>query len=92
MPRLVVVGVGEVDVAAGATLLEACDAGGLPMETECGGFAACNSCRVRVIAGADALSPVDRKERPFLDRPDQRLGCQAQLLGDVTVALDPGAS
>lgn len=92
MARLVVVGVGEVEVSPGSTLLEACEAGGIPMETECGGFAACNSCRVRVLDGAEALSPLDRKERPFLDRPDQRLGCQARLLGDVTVTPDPGSA
>jgi adenylate cyclase len=90
--RLVVVGVGEVEVPPGRTLLEACEVGGIPMETECGGFAACNSCRVRVLVGADALSPVDRRERPFLDRADQRLGCQARLLGDATVAPDPGSA
>jgi adenylate cyclase len=74
---------------AGASLLEVCDAHGLPMETACGGFAACNSCRVRVIAGE--LSPLDPSEDPFLDRPDQRLGCQARLLeSDVVLALEPG--
>jgi ferredoxin len=78
----------SVEGAVGASLLEVCDAHGLPMETACGGFAACNSCRVRVVAGA--LSPVDDSEEPFLDRADQRLGCQARIVGDVTVALDPG--
>ena len=77
-----------VEGAAGTSLLEVCDAHGLPMETACGGFAACNSCRVRVVAGE--LSPVDDAEEPFLDRPDQRLGCQARVVGDVTVTLDPG--
>ena len=90
MPRLVVLGRGEVDAPLGATLLEACDKGGIAIETECGGFAACNSCRVAVVSGADALSPVGFEEEPFLDRPDQRLGCQARLLGDVVVRLDPG--
>ena len=74
----------------GSTLLAACDLGRIPMETECGGFAACNSCRVAVISGMDALSPTGFDEEPFLDRDDQRLGCQARLLGDVVVRLDPG--
>ncbi|MDP2317283.1 MAG: 2Fe-2S iron-sulfur cluster-binding protein [Pseudomonadota bacterium] len=78
-----------VEAAVGSTLLEVCDAHGLPMETACGGFAACNSCRVRVIAGT--LSPVEDVEEPFLDAPDQRLGCQARVVVDVTVRLDPGA-
>lgn len=71
------------------SLLDACEAAGLPMEAACGGAAACNSCRVRLLDGE--LSPLDEVERPFLDRPDQRLGCQARLLGPVAVLLDPGA-
>ena len=74
--------------SVGETLLAVCDASGVPMETACGGFAACNSCRVAVLAGE--LEPLEEVERPFLDRADQRLGCQARLVGDVTVRLDPG--
>ncbi len=90
MPRLVVEGHGEVEAPEGVTLLAACDLGHIPMETECGGFAACNSCRVAVISGMEALSPTGFDEEPFLDRDDQRLGCQARLMGDVVVRLDPG--
>jgi 2Fe-2S ferredoxin len=72
----------------GQTLLEVCDDHGIPMETACGGFAACNSCRVRVVSGQ--LSVIDEAERAFLDRPEQRLGCQARVEGDVVVELDPG--
>jgi ferredoxin len=79
----------SVSARVGDTLLDVCDAHGLPMETACGGFAACNSCRVRVLAGV--LSPVEDSEAPFLDLPDHRLGCQARVAGDVTVRLDPGA-
>ena len=78
-----------VEAAPGRTLLEVCDANGLPMETACGGFAACNSCRVRVLAGE--LSPLEDVEEPFLDDEGQRLGCQARVVGDVTVRLEPGA-
>lgn len=78
-----------VEVSVGMTLLEACDAWGLPMETACGGFAACNSCRVRVLSGG--LSAIEDVEYPFLDDEGQRLGCQARVVGDVTVRLDPGA-
>ena len=78
-----------VEAPLGLTLLEVCDANGLPMETACGGFAACNSCRVRVISGA--LSEVEDVEHPFLDDPEQRLGCQARVVGDVVVRLEPGA-
>ena len=77
-----------VSADPGQTLLEVCDNHGLPMETACGGFAACNSCRVRLLSGA--LSPLEEVEAPFLDAQDQRLGCQARVVGDVTLRLDPG--
>jgi ferredoxin len=90
MPRVEFVDLGRVvDAPAGATLLDVCDTFGLPMECACGGFAACNSCRVRVIEGD--LSPLEDVEEPFLDAPDQRLGCQARVVGPVRLRLDPGA-
>lgn len=88
MPRVVVVGRAPVAARVGQTLLEVCDDHGILMETACGGFAACNSCRVRVVQGE--LSPVDEAEVPFLDRPDHRLGCQARVTTDVVVEVDPG--
>jgi ferredoxin len=88
VPRVEVLGHGVAQGAAGQTLLELCDHAGFPMETECGGFAACNSCRVRVIVGE--LGPVSEEELRFLDLPEHRLGCQATLCGDVVVELDPG--
>lgn len=89
MPRVEFVDLGRtVEAPLEATLLEVCDAHGLPMETACGGFAACNSCRIRVVEGS--LSALEDVEEPFLDAPDQRLGCQARVVGYVRVRLDPG--
>lgn len=89
MPRLTVEGFPPVeDAPRDETLLAVCEAAGIPMEAACGGFAACNTCRVEVIAGA--LSPVDESEALFLDGPGQRLGCQARLRGDCAVRLAPG--
>ena len=52
MPRVTFEDLGASVIAdVGSTLLEVCDAHGLPMETSCGGFAACNSCRVRLVRG-----------------------------------------
>lgn len=72
----------------GANLLELCEAAGLPMEAACGGFATCNTCRVRVIGGT--LGPPDEVELPMLDRPDQRLACQVFVHHDAELELDPG--
>lgn len=91
MPDVRFEGLG-LTVTAGTddTLLDVCIDHDLPMEAACGGFAACNTCRVRLIAGT--LTPREDVEEPFLDAPDQRLGCQARVIGDVTVRLDPGES
>ena len=73
-----------------ATLLEQCEDQGIPMESACGGFATCNSCRVRVISGAHNLSAKLDEEEPFLDHIDQRLGCQVTVHGSAVVRLEPG--
>lgn len=85
-----------VDAADGATLLEAALGAGIPATHACGGDARCSTCRVLVVEGRDALSPVEAAERRLLaplglDRPI-RLACQARVGGDVTVrrlVLDP---
>jgi adenylate cyclase len=84
-------GYARSEAEAGWTLLEVCEAASIPMDSACGGFAACNSCRVEVVEGADQLSPELPEEEPFLDAADQRLGCQARVWGDVAVRLAPGA-
>ena len=83
-------GHGNIETEAGLSLLEVCEEHDIPMECACGGFAACNSCRVRVLDGAEHLTPLLEEERPFLDRADHRLGCQAIVQGRVHVVLDSG--
>ena len=89
MPWLHVEGWDPVEVEAGWTLLEACEEHGIPMDSACGGFAACNACRVDVLAEG-GLTPLREEERPFLDEPGQRLGCQAEITGDVVIRLASG--
>lgn len=90
MARVEVEGFPVVEVEPGSTLLEICEDAGIPMECACGGFAACNSCRVDVLAGMDQLTPLKEEELAFLDGEGQRLGCQAEVLGDVKVRLASG--
>lgn len=89
-PTITIEGHAPFTAVVGATLLEACEAGGVPMESACGGFAACNSCRVVILKGADLLGPIDDEEDCFLDAPGQRLGCQITVQGPLTARLDPG--
>ena len=60
-----------------------CLAVGLPVASSCSGRGACGKCAVRVLAGWDALAPVDPHEARVLARnglgPDERLSCQARV-------------
>lgn len=89
-PSVLIEGYPAFVARTGQSLLEACEDAGVPMESACGGFAACNSCRVQVIAGAEHLDPVDDEEECFLDAPGQRLGCQIVVRADLRARLDPG--
>jgi class 3 adenylate cyclase/hemoglobin-like flavoprotein len=85
--------------AEGLSLLDVSHAAGLPHFHQCNRQARCTTCRVRVLEGAPNLS-VRRgeelqiaTERGWSD--DVRLGCQARVLGDVTIerlVRDEGAA
>jgi ferredoxin len=63
------------------TILDAARRAGAPIGNSCGGIGICNRCRVRVVEGAENLTPPTR----FETDPDTRLACQAVVLGDCTV-------
>jgi ferredoxin len=89
MPTIRFAGLGvTVPASPDETVLDLCIAHDLPMEAACGGFAACNTCRIRLLEGE--LTPLDEIEEPFLETPGQRLGCQARIIGDATIRLEPG--
>lgn len=52
---------------------------------------ACGACMIKVVSGAEHLSPMKEDEKDFLQtmaaRPDERLACQCKLLGDVTIEV-----
>jgi adenylate cyclase len=84
----------RVDVAPSTTILEASRIGGVPHPSICGGRGRCTTCRVRVDAGMDNLSPVGEREQKALTRigadADIRLACQAECRGGaatVTILL-----
>jgi len=63
----------------------------IPIQTLCGGKAACGRCRFRVIDGASGLSPVRPAEIARLGEAliaaGWRLSCQSHALRDVTIEL-----
>jgi adenylate cyclase len=89
----------SIAVLPKTTILEASRIGRVPHASICGGRGRCTTCRVKVLAGADHLSPVGDREAKALKRigaaADVRLACQAECLGErvsVLRLLDPGAS
>jgi adenylate cyclase len=90
----------SVGASVGMSLLGASRANDVPHASVCGGRGRCSTCRVRVVAGAAALTPADAAERKVLARvgadPDGadgaaivRLACQARLTGAGPVAIVP---
>ena len=63
----------------------------IPIQTLCGGKAACGRCRFRVLAGASHLSPVRPAEKVRLGEAliaaGWRLSCQSHALRDITIEL-----
>lgn len=83
---------------AGLSILEMSRLSDVPHASVCSGRGRCGTCRVRVAAGADRLSPAEDSERATLRRvgaaPDERLACQARVLGpgvEVARVLPPYA-
>jgi len=82
-----------VEVADGSTLFDAGARAGVTIETACVGKGTCGLCRVKVLAGADALTPYTDEEERHLGNlyhlTRVRLSCRTRVSGDVTVELAP---
>ena len=78
----------------GQTILQIALANGVEMEHACGGNGFCTTCICEVKDGEakianGAISPVnDREENMGLNGPGERLGCQAQVFGDIEVTME----
>lgn len=78
----------QVDVEVGANMKEVAQAEGasIPFGCEQG---ICGTCLINVPEGADNLSDPTDQEKETLEamgaEPEQRLACQCQVEGDVTV-------
>jgi 2Fe-2S ferredoxin len=71
------------------TLLDVARRLSAPLGNSCGGVGICARCKVRVVAGAENLSPPTSVElrfghaRGFAE--DERMACQAVVTGDCEV-------
>jgi adenylate cyclase len=64
---------------------------GVPIQTRCGGRAQCGRCLIKVLAGAESMSPRSRAESLRLAAlsaaEDMRLACQSYTRGDITIEI-----
>ena len=92
MPGLAINAEAPLEVALGATLLEACAAHGIYPPSACGGRGLCGRCAVQVVSGAlSAPTPAEEKKILPEDRAKgMRLACQTRIQGDIEIQLSPG--
>jgi len=79
-----------IDVVDGYALIDMCEDHDTSILFGCRD-GAWGACRVKVISGAEHLSPMQDNEKDFLEtmaaRPDERLACQCKVYGDVTLEV-----
>ena len=79
----------EIQVLGGTSLLSAASEAGLPVAQACGRHSLCGRCGMRVLDGAEALSPETDGERKAKRRnrvdPEERLSCCCEVHGDARV-------
>jgi NADPH-dependent 2,4-dienoyl-CoA reductase/sulfur reductase-like enzyme/ferredoxin len=80
-----------VAAQAGMSLLDLAERSGVRIEAGCR-MGMCGADPVRVLSGAECLTPIDEDERATLKRmglaDDVRLACSAQACGPVTISTD----
>ncbi|HVR42313.1 MAG TPA: 2Fe-2S iron-sulfur cluster-binding protein [Thermoanaerobaculia bacterium] len=90
MPKVIFTPIGlEAEALADETILDAARRAGAPIGNSCGATGVCGRCRVRVLDGADRLSPPTTIEQGVAARlglsPGERLACQAVVRGECRV-------
>ena len=91
MPKVTFMPSGQsFEVVEGTTILVSAIQNGLPLQHDCT-EAVCGTDRVKILAGTEHLSEKTENEELTLEMmnagSDERLGCVARILGDVTVQL-----
>jgi ferredoxin len=80
-----------VTCADGDTLFDAGAKVGAGIDTACVGKGTCGLCRVKILAGAEHLTPFTDEERKHLGNvyhiTKVRLACRSRVSGDVTMQI-----
>ncbi len=85
----------SAEVPAGTSVLDAAEAAGVDLPSNCGGVCACTTCHVWVERGLETLSEIADREDDKLQEAvglsaRSRLGCQARVGGADVVVRIPG--
>ena len=79
----------QAEAKSDEAVLDVARRAGVPLGNSCGGVGVCSRCKVRVLSGADHLSPATSIEQRFSTArgfaKDERMACQAVVLGDCEV-------
>ena len=79
-----------IEAQSGANLMKALLEHEIPVASSCRGDGVCAKCRVQVLEGPKNLSPESEIEAMRRDQfdfeKDERLSCQAEVLGDIKIA------
>lgn len=91
MPKVTFIAGGQervVETESGKTILQIALDSGIPMENACGGNGFCTTCMCKVKKGMENLSPRnDREENMGITENPDRLSCQTEVRGDVTIEV-----
>jgi 2Fe-2S ferredoxin len=75
----------------GQTVLQVLQDNGIDWMHSCGAKGRCTTCRFRIIQGSDNLSSLHPAEIRYRDQKllagDERLACQARIVGDVELEV-----
>jgi len=90
MPKVTIDGT-VVECADDATLFEAGAKVAAGIETACVGKGTCGLCRVKILAGAEHLTPYTDEEKKHLGNvyhlTKVRLSCRTRVSGDVVIEV-----
>ena len=81
-----------ITVQEETTILEAALDNGIELNHNCGGFCACSTCHVIIEQGMENITEMEECEEDQLEKAigitlNSRLGCQAKVIGDITVRI-----
>jgi 2Fe-2S ferredoxin len=79
----------SISCGSGEVLMKVLLRNQIPVASSCSGDGVCAKCRVKIILGAENLSPADESEKRILSKTfgndEDRLSCQSRVTGDIAV-------